>query len=203
LVRYEELSELFASSWRLTVNRIETERGGACAADALFPANEWHVIWTRSNCEQLVHQQLSGKGFETFLPTMGAWRTRAGARRRIDVPMFPGYLFVRGLVDKKSHVEVRKARGLVQVLGQCWDRPAVVPEREVGAIQTLTQSALETFATPFLQQGQRVRVVFGPLTGVEGTLLRSNSHTGLLVLSVTLLQRSVAAEVHCSAVAPI
>jgi transcription termination/antitermination protein NusG len=187
----------------VVVTRIETERGGARAENASFRAKDWHVLWTRSHSEQLVRQQLSGKGFETFLPMIGAWGTRAGARRRIDVPMFPGYLFVRGLADKRSHVEVRKARGLVQVLGQSWDRPAVVPEQEVGAIQKLAQSALETFATPFLQQGQRVRVVFGPLAGVEGRLLRSNAHTGLLVLSITLLQRSVAAEVHCSAVTPV
>ncbi len=184
------------------MSRIETERGGACPNPG-FHVADWHVLWTRSHCEQLVHQQLSGKGFEAFLPMTSVWGTREGARHRIEVPMFPGYLFVRGLVDKRSHVEVRKARGLVQVLGQRWDRPAVVPEHEVGAIQKLMQSALETFATPFLQQGQRVRVVFGPLTGVEGTLLRSNAHTGLLVLSITLLQRSVAAEVHCSAVAPV
>jgi transcription antitermination factor NusG len=187
----------------LTVNRIETERGGACPEPSALGGKNWHVLWTRSNCEQLVHEQLSGKGFESFLPMTGMWSTRAGARRRIEVPMFPGYMFVRGLADKSSHVEVRKARGLVQVLGQHWDRPAVVPEHEVGAIQKLAHSALETFATPFMHQGQRVRVVFGPLTGVEGTLLRSNANTGLLVLSVTLLQRSVAAEVHCSAVTPI
>ena len=181
----------------------KTERGEACAENACFRGNDWHVLWTRSNCEQLVHEQLAGNGFETFLPLMGTWSTRAGLRRRIELPMFPGYLFVRGLADKRSHVEVRKARGLVRVLGQSWDRPAVVPEPQVGAIQKLTQSALETFVTPFIQQGQRVRVVFGPLAGVEGTLVRSNSRTGLLVLSITLLQRSVAAEVHCSTVAPV
>jgi transcriptional antiterminator NusG len=185
------------------VTRIEAERGGACAEAASFSGSDWHVLWVRSHCEQLVHEQLAGKGFDTFLPMMGAWRTVAGARRRIEVPMFPGYLFVRGLEDKRRHVEVRKARGLVQVLGQRWDRPAIVPEGEVGALRVLAESALEIHATPFLTEGQRVRVVFGPLTGIEGTLLRSNARTGLLVLSVTLLQRSVAAEVHCSAVTPM
>lgn len=185
------------------MNRIETERGEARPQDACFHATNWHVLWTRSHCEQLVLQQLSGKGFETFLPTMGAWSTRAGQRHHVERPMFPGYLFVRGLTDKRRHIEVRKARGLVQVLGPSWDRPAVVPEQELAAIQKVTQSGLETFATPFLQQGRRVRVVFGPLKGVEGTLLRSNAHTGLLVLSITLLQRSVAAHVHCSTVTPV
>lgn len=184
------------------MDRIETERGGACPQAALHGA-DWHVLWTRSHCEQLVSQQIKSRGFEAFLPTTTVWGTRAGARRRVEVPMFPGYVFVRGLVDKQSHVEVRKARGLVQVLGGSWDRPAVVPDHEVAAIQKLTQASLETIPMPFVTQGQRVRVVFGPLAGLEATLLRSNAHTGLLVLSVTLLQRSVAAEVHCSAVVPL
>jgi transcription antitermination factor NusG len=184
------------------VNPIAIEGGEARAENAVRGA-DWHVLWARSNCEDLVQQQLFGKGFDTFVPMMGAWTTRAGVRCRIEKPMFPGYLFVRGLVDKRSHVEVRKARGLVQVLGQRWDRPAVVPEQEVDAIQKLTRSGLDSFATPFLKQGERVRVVFGPLAGVEGTLLRSNARTGLLVLSIALLQRSVAAQVHCSTVAPV
>lgn len=185
------------------MNPIETERGEARPKPGAFRETDWHVLWARSNCEQLVHRQLFGKGFDTFVPTMSVWATAAGARHRIDRPMFPGYLFVRGLGDKRSHVEVRKARGLVQVLGPSWDRPAVVPDDEVDAIRTLTRSGLETFETPFLKQGARVRVVFGPLAGVEGTLLRTNAGTGQLVLSIGLLQRSVAAHVHCSTVVPV
>lgn len=183
--------------------QVETKRGEARPNETVFHDNEWLVLWTRSNCEQLVDQQLAGKGFETFLPMTKAWRTRAGTRHQIEVPMFPSYLFIRGIRDKPSHIEVRKARGLVQVLGYSWDHPAVVPEQEIDAIQKVTRSALETFATPFLRQGQRVRVVHGPLKGVEGTLIRSNTRTGLLVLSIELLQRSVAAEVHCSMLMPI
>jgi transcription antitermination factor NusG len=182
---------------------IETKRGEAFQNEGCFSENDWLVLWTRSNCEQLVRQQITSKGFETFLPMMKTWRTRAGVRHQIDVPMFPSYLFVRGLRDKPSHIEVRKTRGLVQVLGGSWDHPAVVPEQEIGAIQKLTRAALETFATPFLHQGQRVRVVYGPLKGIEGTLIRSNTRTGLLVLSIELLQRSVAAEVHCSLLKPV
>ena len=190
----------------LTVDRIKTERGEACAEIAGTHAQnspDWNVLWTRSNCEQLVHDQLAGKGFESFLPMTSKWSTRAGVRRRIRVPMFPTYLFIRGIVDKTSHVEVRKARGLVQVLGERWDRPQLVPEQQVGAIKMLSESEEDTVAVPYLQVGQRVRVVFGPLTGIEGMLVRSNSRTGLLVLSIALLQRSVAAEVHCSAVTVI
>jgi transcription antitermination factor NusG len=182
---------------------VNAERGEARPDVSRFDPNHWHVLWTRSNFEQRVDDQLRGKGFETFLPRMRGWGSRGSVRRRSEVPMFPGYLFVRGVRDHASHVEVRKARGLVQMLGQRWDCPAVVPEGEVGALQKLSQSSLDSFAIPFVREGQAVRVVAGPLAGIEGTLVRTNARTGLLVLSVNLLQRSVAAEVHCSAVLPI
>ena len=197
-----EFEVQWSASMEHQVDRIETERGEACAGDAKAGEN-WCVLWTRSNCEQMVHDQLAGRGFEIFLPTTSRWSTRAGKRHRISVPMFPTYLFVRGIADKQSHVEVRKARGLVRVLGERWDRPQTVPDGEVSSIRKLSLSALETVAVPYMQEGRRVRVVFGPLTGVEGTLIRSNARTGLLVLSIAILQRSVAAEVHCSAVAAI
>ena len=184
------------------MDRSETERGEARPNAAGFRAEDWHVLWTRSHCEELVRRQLTGTGFETFLPMIGKWSTRAGQRHRIDVPLFPGYLFIRGLSDKHAHAQVRMARGLVQVLGQDWTQPAVVPDAEVGAIHKLTQSNMEMFPTQFLRNGERVRVICGPLAGVEGTLVRSNERNGLLVLSISLLQRSVATEVHCSAVTP-
>jgi transcription antitermination factor NusG len=185
------------------VDRTKTERGEARPKSEQTAGHGWSVLWTRSNCEKLVHDQLRAKGFDTYLPTGSRWSTRAGVRHRIQVPMFPTYLFIRGITDKNSHVEVRKARGLVQVLGERWDRPQTVPERDVDAIRELSQSAVETQSIPYVKEGQRVRVVFGPLKGIEGILVRSNDRTGLLVLSIAMLQRSVAAEIHCSAVVPV
>src|SRR5438128_11525370 len=74
---------------------------------------EWHVLWSRSHCEQLVHDQLVSKGFRVFLPTVDVWSRRRGIRRVSRAPMFAGYLFLHHALDKWSDVEVRKARGLV------------------------------------------------------------------------------------------
>ncbi|PYR76095.1 MAG: hypothetical protein DMF86_13390 [Acidobacteria bacterium] len=74
--------------------RPRTEGG-----EALLRA-EWFAIWTHSHCEQLVHDQLAGKGFEVFLPTIRVWSRRAGKRRLIPLPMFPGYLFAHCTMDK-------------------------------------------------------------------------------------------------------
>lgn len=160
----------------------------------------WYVLWTCSHCEQLVYDQLASKGFHLFLPKIEVWSRRGGLSHRIRVPMFPGYLFLHHAMDRTSYVEVRKARGLVRVLGEGPDRLAAVPDREVEAIQRVLRAQLPALPHPFLREGQRVRITRGPLADVEGILVRLKPNKGLLVLSIGLLQRSVAVEVDCTLV---
>src|SRR2546427_7238513 len=110
----------------------------------------WHALWTRSHCEQLVHDQLAVKGFDLFLPRIDQWSRRGGVRRLIRVPLFPGYVFLHGAMDKGSYVEVLKARGLVQVLGECWDRLATIPDGEIDAIQRIGRARGPTPPYPHL-----------------------------------------------------
>jgi transcriptional antiterminator NusG len=178
---------------------VETKGGEALLdTDRESMSPPWRVLWTRSNYEQLVYNQLATKGFDLFLPTVETWSRRGGARRRERVPLFRGYLFLRHAVDKASYLEVCKTRGLVQVLGARWDQPEVVPDAEIDAIQKLVQSELPVFPYPYLREGQRVRITDGPLAHVEGILVRGNPKKGLLVVSVDLLQRSVAVHLDCT-----
>jgi transcription termination/antitermination protein NusG len=160
----------------------------------------WYALYTRSHCEQLVYDQLTAKGFHIFLPKIDVWSQRAGKRHRISVPMFSGYLFLRHAIDKASYIDVRKARGLVRILGERWDRLSVVPDAEIEAIQTTLNACLPVMPHPYLREGQRVRITQGPLRGVEGILVQSKPTKGLLILSVDLLQRSVAVEIDCGMV---
>ena len=162
----------------------------------------WYALYTRSHCEELVYEQLTAKGFHLLLPTIQVWSQRAGVRHRIAVPMFPSYLFLHSLVDSAIYLEVRQARGLVRILGQGWDRLAVVPEEEIHAIHAVLRSRLPIHPHPYLREGQRVRVMRGLLSGVEGILVGGKANKGRLVLSVELLQQSVAVEVDCSDVEP-
>jgi transcription antitermination factor NusG len=175
--------------------KAEQHDGPPAAAVTVCP---WYALYTRSHCEQLVYEQLAAKGFHLFLPKMQMWSQRAGVRHRIAVPMFPGYLFLHSLVDSAMYLEVRQARGLVRILGQGWDRLAVVPEEEIHAIRAVLSSKLPVQAHPYLRKGQRVRVRRGLLSGVEGILVGGKANKGRLVLSVELLQQSVAVEVDCS-----
>jgi transcription termination/antitermination protein NusG len=163
----------------------------------------WFVLWTHSHSERLVHDQLAAKGFDIFLPTMKTWSRRKGAQSAIAVPMFPGYVFVHHPIDKPSYVEIAKTRGLVRILGERWDRLTAVADDEIEAIRRVVASDVPVFPHPYLREGQQVRITTGPLAGVEGLLVSTKPQKGLLVVSVELLQRSVAVEVDCTDVRPV
>ncbi len=163
---------------------------------------KWHVLWVRSHCEQQVHDHLAAKGFQLFLPRIDTWARRNGTRYRTSVPMFPGYIFAHHFMDEASYIEIRKTTGLVKLLGEQWDRLATVPDQEIQAIQKIHESRLPALPHPYLREGQRVRITDGLLAGAEGILLRTKPNKGLLVVSVNLLQRSVAVEVDGALVSP-
>jgi transcriptional antiterminator NusG len=165
-------------------------------AESVTP--RWRVLWTHSNCEQLVHDQLAMKGFDLFLPTVETWSRRGGVRRLARVPLFRGYLFLRHAMDKMSYLEAYKTRGLVRILGERWDRLEVVPDPEIEAIQRVLDADLPVLPHPYLREGQRVRITRGPLADVEGILVRANPKKGLLVVSVNLLRRSIAVQLDCT-----
>src|SRR5204863_3737664 len=144
---------------------METKGGEALpeiVTESMIP--RWRVLWTHSNCEQLVYDQLAAKGFDPFLPTVEAWSRRGGVRRLARIPMFGGYLFLRHAMDKASYLEVYKARGLVRILGERWDQLAAVPDSEFEAIQTLIHSGQAILPYACLRQVQRVRITEVPFT---------------------------------------
>jgi transcription termination/antitermination protein NusG len=161
----------------------------------------WYALYTHSHCEQLVADQLAAKGFHVFLPKLETWSQRAGRQHLISLPMFSSYLFLHHAIDRTSYMEVHKARGLVRILGERWDRLGIIPDAEIEPLQRVVVGCFPMLPHPYLKEGRRVRIMHGPLAGAEGILVQSKPGKGLLVLSVELLQRSVAVEVPCSAVA--
>src|SRR5262245_6689953 len=190
-------------------NAVRTKGGEALPGAAVVEtssmvdrhaAERWYVLWTHSNSEQLVHNQLAAKGFELFLPTIEAWSRRGGIRRLARVPMFSGYVFLRHAIDKASYIEICKARGLVRVLGERWDQLDVMPDQDVEAIRKVIGTRLPILPYPYLREGQRVRITGGPLVDIEGILVRGQPNKGLLVISVDLLRRSIAVQIDCTLV---
>ena len=170
------------------------------AADVVV--RRWCVLWTHSNCEQRVRDQLATKGFDVFLPVVDTWGRRGAVRCVSRVPLFRGYLFLRHAMDKASYLEILNARGLVRILGERWDQIATIPDEEIDAIRRIIDARVPALPYPYLREGQRVRITDGPLMDLEGILVRTKPNRGLLVVSVALLRRSVAAHVDCTWVVP-
>jgi transcription antitermination factor NusG len=153
----------------------------------------WYAIHTRSHFEQRIVSELAAKGFETYLPgyeEIHQWKDR---KKKVLVPLFPGYVFSRFEATPDFRVRVAQTSGVVRILGREGEAEPV-PEAEIEAIRTLLNAKVPCFAHPFLREGCRVRVKRGALKGVEGILVRFKN-TARLVVSVTLLSQSVAVEV--------
>jgi transcription antitermination factor NusG len=158
----------------------------------------WFAVQTRSRHEHVVTAQLQGKGYEPFLPLCKSRRRWSDRVKEIELPLFPGYLFCR--FDPSDRLPILIIPGVVQIVG-VGKKPVAIDEKEISGIQTVVQSGLPRQAWSFEQIGQRARVEYGPLSGLEGTLVNVKGRHRL-ILSITLLQRSVAVEIDESWVSP-
>ena len=151
----------------------------------------WHAVYTRHQHEKTVAQSLERKQFEVFLPLYSVTRRWKDRTKGISVPLFPCYVFLRGYL--KHSYDVLSTPGVNCVLST-GGQPASIPEAEIDAIRRVVATTLLTEPYPFLRCGDKVRVKSGPLAGIEGILIRKKTSLRL-VLSVSLLERSVAVEV--------
>jgi transcription antitermination factor NusG len=157
----------------------------------------WFALQVRTRHEPGVANYLQGQGYESFLPLYKCRKRWSDRVKEVQTPLFPGYLFCR--FDPQDRLPVMKTPGVMQIVGV--NRvPVPVDEVEISAIQTLVASGIPNQPWPFLQVGERVRIESGSLCGLEGILMDfKGSHR--LVLSITLLQRSVSVEIDCAFVA--
>jgi len=156
-------------------------------------AASWCAIHTRSNFEKRVAAELSARLIQNYLPLRQEahqWKDRL---KRIELPLFPGYVFARIRDRERDRSQILRAPGAVRVLGQS-GKIEPIPDEEIESIRLLLQSSVAFFAHVFLREGARVRVRRGALQGLEGVLVRYKNQARL-VLSVNLLAQSVAAEV--------
>ncbi|HXN73366.1 MAG TPA: UpxY family transcription antiterminator [Candidatus Acidoferrales bacterium] len=151
----------------------------------------WFALQVRTRHESGVANYLVGQGYESFLPLYKCRKRWSDRVKEVQTPLFPGYLFCR--FDPQDRLPIMKTPGVMQIVGV--NRvPIPVDEVEISAIQTLVASGIPNQPWPFLQVGERVRIESGSLSGLEGILMDFKG-TQRLVLSITLLQRSVSVEI--------
>jgi transcription antitermination factor NusG len=151
----------------------------------------WHAAYTRHQHEKVAARILAFKGIEVFLPLYNAqhrWKDRV---KKLSLPLFPCYFFFRG--GGRRALDILSTPGVCSLV-RSGDQIAVIPEPEIEWVRRVVNSCVTVEPHPFLNYGDRVRVISGPLTGVEGIFVRKKDRLRL-ILSVHLLQRSVAVEV--------
>ena len=159
----------------------------------------WFALRIKSNFEKVSGQILEQKGYEVFLPTYRTRNRWSDRTKVIDRPLFSGYLFCR--FDQNQRLPILVTPGIVSVVG-VGKTPMPVAEQEIEAIQAILRSGLPATPWPFVSVGQRLLIEKGPLSGVEG-ILQEIKNSYRFIVSVNLLQRSVAAEVDASWVRPV
>jgi transcription antitermination factor NusG len=166
------------------------------ASSAVQP---WWALYTRHQHEKTVADMLSAKGFDVFLPLYESLRRWKDRRKVLSLPLFPGYVFVRGSYERR--IDVVSTPGVFTILSR-GDRFATIPEQEIDGVRKTVEGRLRVEPHPFLKCGERVRVIRGTLQGVEGILTRKKNMFRL-VLSVEMLAQSVVVEIDASDVEPV
>jgi transcription antitermination factor NusG len=162
------------------------------AAEATSPL-KWYAVQTRSRHEKVVARQLEGQGFATFLPITTQIRQWSDRRKMVEMPLFPGYTFLRMEYQPEQRLRVLNTDGIVGFVG-VQGRGTAIPDRQIEHIQNLLAAQVPFESHPFLKVGQRVRIRSGSLNGTEGILV-GQENDRMLVISVELIQRSVSIRV--------
>jgi transcription antitermination factor NusG len=157
----------------------------------------WYALQVRARWENLTVSQLSGKGYETFLPTFKGKRRRNGSTEQ-TMPLFPGYVFCQ--FDVFNRLPILMTQGVLAVVGR-GRTPVHVEDSEIAALQMMISSGLPAEPWPYLEVGQRVRIEEGALSGLEGILVSFKGGSRIIV-SVSLLRRSVSLEIDRFSVSP-
>ncbi len=159
----------------------------------------WVAVQVRPKCEKPVATALFSKGIESFLPLYKSRRRWSDRVKELEVPLFDGYVFCR--LDLIHRMPVLTIPNVIRIVGT-GKVPAPIEDREITALQSVMRSGLDSMPWPFLRVGERVRIEHGPLTDVEGILVEIRG-SQRLILSVSLLQRSVAVELGPECVTPV
>jgi transcriptional antiterminator NusG len=156
--------------------------------DSSVTPNPWFALYVKNRHEKKIASSLEGKGFEAFLPTYPKHHQHS---KKFELPLFPGYVFCRLPVGDK--LPVVSTPGVFLIVGN-GSPGAIVPETEIEGIRRTMESGCMVKPWPYVSRGERIHLRSGPLRGVEGVVM-DETHDDWLILSVHLLQRSLAVKV--------
>ncbi len=166
---------------------------------AAYSEPRWYAAYTCANHEKRVAEQFDIRDVEHFLPLYASVRHWKDRRVTLDLPLFPGYVFVRMPLGER--MRVMQVPGVAHLVGFS-GTPAALPDDEIETLRASVSSEARLEPHPFLTVGRRVRIKSGPLAGMEGLLLRRKGSLRV-VISIDLIQRSVAVDADVADVEPV
>jgi transcription antitermination factor NusG len=163
-----------------------------------YDESRWYAAHTRANHEKRLAEQLAERSVEHFLPLYECVRRWKDRRVTLQLPLFPGYILVR--IALREKMRVLQIPGVARLVGFNGS-PVPLPDAEIDALREKLNRRVRAEPHPYLQAGRRVRVKTGPLEGFEGILVR-RKHKYRIVVSISLIMRSIAVEVDLADVEP-
>jgi transcription antitermination factor NusG len=153
--------------------------------------SRWYVLYTFANHEKRVASELRARTIEHFLPLYKSVRRWKDRQVTLDLPLFPGYVFVH--LALRDQLRVVQVPGVVRLVGFN-GMPAPLSDTEMEIMRSGLSTGLGTEPHPFLTVGRRVRITAGPFAGLEGVMIRKKNNLRVVV-SIDLIQRSIAIEI--------
>ena len=164
-------------------------------------ARKWYALHTRSRSENIVFENLCKKKLETFFPKIRVRSRRKDRRMMIDVPLFPGYLFVKTDLNPYEHVEILKTFGSVRLVGGI-SGPVSIPENSIESLKIMIIAGTDIITGNRFKKGDPVTVVSGPFTGVVGYFERYRGKDRVVV-QIEALGQFAAVEVDLMDIEPL
>jgi transcription termination/antitermination protein NusG len=151
---------------------------------------KWYALHTRSRFEQKVYDGIHGKSIEVFLPKIQVMSRRKDRRKKILVPLIPGYVFVHTGLDPEEYLSILKTVGVVRMIG-IKGTPIPAEDDEIASLMILDGTDRTVQNRSFINKGDRIIIMDGPLKGLIGFYIRHKGKSDKVVVSVELLNRSM------------
>ena len=155
---------------------------------------KWYAIHTRSNYEQKVYDGLCSKSIETLLPRCQVMSRRKDRRKKIFIPMLRGYVFVHTDLNAVEYLDILKTVGVVRLVS-FEGKPVPARDEEISSLMILDGTDRTVENRSLMKRGDRVMIMEGPLKGLIGFYVRHKGKSDKVVVSIELLNRSLAVEI--------
>lgn len=154
---------------------------------------KWYALHTRSHFEQKVHDAISNKSIEVFVPKIQMMSRRTDRKKKILIPLLPGYVFVHFEMNPEIYWTIIRTVGVVRMIG-FEGKPVAANEEEINSLMILDGTDRTVQNRDYIKKGDRVMIMDGPLKGLVGFYMRHKGQAEKVVVSIELLQRSVEVE---------